>query len=321
MTTRLRVLATGPGLTADVVEALSRWADVDVESEMPQSALESAPSRYDGYLLGGDERLSGDVLRAGPLRLRHVAFVGTGAADFIDLDAARQVGVSVSTVPKAAGNAVAEHALALVLAAAHGIVESAQSMRAGEGTQQPPPKRELRGLTAAVVGLGDIGSRVAAMLRLGFDCEVSYVARSAKPDAEDALGLRRASVEEAFAQSDVVVLALPLSAETESLVYKELLEQSPGDALLVNVGSARLVDPGALLAGLDDQPQRVAAFDSYWMEPPPSPHDDPYGLVGHRRFILTPHVAAKTPQAWSRMVRAAAANLKEALKGEGVTGR
>jgi phosphoglycerate dehydrogenase-like enzyme len=263
-------------------------------------------TRY--HVLGGDERVDADILRAAGA-LEVVAFVGTGAAEFVDEDAALACGVRVTTTPGVNSAAVAEHTAGLVVGLARGLFAHNDHLK--RGGEAVVPGVELRELRVGIVGMGASARATAQILVRGFGCRVAYANRTRRPAEEADLGLEWLPRHELVRSVDVLVLLVARTSETVSMIgSRELAEIQPG-LLLVNTAAADLVEPGALRAALDNGRVAAAAFDGYWIEPLPSPADDPYHLLSlpDRRFVVSPHRAGATTTAWDAMLDAAVASV------------
>jgi phosphoglycerate dehydrogenase-like enzyme len=183
---------------------------------------------------------------------------------------------------------VAEHAVALVMALLRGLHYARDNQHARRW--QRMSLRTIAGSRVLVIGWGSVGRAVGQRLRvLGAHVQGVRRAGSGAP-AEDAEGFIvhnpqtwRASLPE----TDVVVLALPLTGETRALISAAELAALPGHALLVNVGRGATVDETALLRALEQERLAGAALDVLEEEPPPAAH----ALWSERRLLLTPHVA------------------------------
>ncbi|MBU4214019.1 MAG: D-2-hydroxyacid dehydrogenase family protein [Actinobacteria bacterium] len=232
-------------------------------------------------------------------RTRLLAFAGTGAASYIDLPTARHLGITVTNVTGYGDRAVAELALALLLAAARGVLDGDRAIRTGDWTGFPGP--ELFGSTIGVVGVGAVGRVFTTMVAaLG----MRVLAYDARPVADlTALGgptARQVGLEELLAVSDAVSLHLPLNDATRGLLTPRHLDLLRPGTILVNTARAELIAPGALAARLARGDLR-AACDVF--DPEPLPADDP--LLTAPNTVLTPHLGFRTPQALGRMAEGA----------------
>src|SRR5215470_2428491 len=226
--------------------------------------------------------------------LKHIVFLGTGAGSFIDLAAAADAGIKVSTIKGYGDTAVAEHAMALVFAAARNLASMHTIMRAGGW--QVMQGIELKGKTLGLVGLGGIGREMA---RIGAGVGLNVIAfnRSAVADAP----VPMLPLEEVLARSDVVSLHLALNDATRGLFDRARLERMKPGALLVNTARAGLIEEAALIALLRAGHIGHYATDVYTAEPP-RPDDPLRGLDG---VTLSAHAGYNTPEAAMTMNRRA----------------
>lgn len=303
------ILLTGDGYTANqwiVLEGLGYT--VVHHSKIERDELMHLLPTIDVYVLGGDERLDRAALMHAQ-RLRLISFVGTGSGTFIDEVAASERGISITNTPEIMASAVAEHTVGLLLGTFRGLFAQNEATKR-RGTWHPT--KELSGAAIGIIGMGAIGSRVAFILTRAFLCQVRYASRTRKPDLESNLGITMADIDVLFEESDAVLLLVPLSADTENLVDSSRLARAKPGLILINTASARLVEPYALKDALESERVAAAAFDGYWIEPPPPSAEDPYGLLllPDRSFVVTPHTAAKTGT-WARMVDWAIKNVIE----------
>jgi phosphoglycerate dehydrogenase-like enzyme len=232
-------------------------------------------------------------------RCRIVVRAGVGY-DQIDVTACAARGIPVCNVPDYGTTEVADHAIALLLGLARGLVSYHQRLladpHAGWHYTGAPLVRRLRGATFGVVGLGRIGTataRRAAALDMSILFYDPYL-----PDGADlALGWRRAtSLEELLTQSDVVSLHCPRTAETANLIDHQALAAIKPSALLINTARGGLVDLDALETALREERLAGAGLDVLPQEPPEPTHPllqafrrrEPW-LDG--RLLLTPHTA------------------------------
>jgi glyoxylate reductase len=251
------------------------------------------------------------LVAAGP-GLRLVANFAVGY-DNIDLEDCRAHEVVVTNTPDVLTNATAELALALTLAAARRLWDAATDLREGRWTGWDPGAYlglELSGARFAVVGLGRIGRRYAELVR-PMASEILYVATSPKPQAEEALGARRAELREALEQADVVSLHAPASPATRHLIGPAELEVMGSEAVVVNTSRGPLVDADALARALREDAIGAAGLDVYEDEP-----RVPETLLQAPRCVLAPHIGSATTTARDGMARTVAANVLAVLHGE-----
>ena len=250
-----------------------------------------------------------EVMRKAP-RLEVISFLGTGAANNIDLPEAAARGITVSNTPGYGDNAVAEHALALLFAVARDIPRLDRTLRT-EGWNQLDPGFELRGKKLGLIGLGGIGSRMAE-LATALGMEVLAWTRNPSPERARRAGVTFAPLEDVLGQSDVISLHLLLTPETENLLGAAELDRMKPGAVFINTARAQLVDEAALIERLRDRRIAAAGIDVYRKEP--LPRGDP--LLGLDNVIATPHVGFNTPEATVAMVDFAIDNLVQYFAGD-----
>jgi glyoxylate reductase len=187
-------------------------------------------------ILGGSERLDAAVLKAAG-RLRLISFVGTGCADFVDMDAAARLGITVTRTPGVMSSAVAEHAIGMMIGLKREIFAQAIGARAQSSVRTT---HEVSSSTVGIVGMGATGRRVASMLRSAFGCRVIYHSRTRKPAEEARFGMAYCGLEELFADSDTVILAASMSRETEGVVNAQRLALLGSDGVLINTANPSL---------------------------------------------------------------------------------
>lgn len=244
--------------------------------------------------------------------LRGIAVLATGV-NVVDVEAARARGIPVSNVPRYSTASVAEHTLALLFELTHHVGLHAGLVRGGAWSNNPDfsfwqePLVELEGLVLGIVGLGEIGSRVAVLGR-ALGMPVLATASRRRPTPE---GVRTASLDAVLAESDVVTLHCPLTPDTERLVNAQSLGRMKRSALLLNTSRGSLIDEPALADALVRGALAGAALDVLSVEPPPSDHP----LLSAPRCLVTPHQAWTTRAARERLLRATVENVAGLLSG------
>jgi phosphoglycerate dehydrogenase-like enzyme len=301
VTTRT-VLLTGEGYLPDHFDRLRNagYAVIHEQEASPERLRALLPS-IDAHVLGGSERLDGEVLDLAD-RLRVVSFVGTGIGAFVDVGKAAARGIRLCTTRGMCTRAVAEHTIGLLLGLVRELFSQNESVKRLGAC--PGETQELGAMVVGILGMGDVARQVARVLTQAFGCPVIYANRTRRPEIEAMLGVRHVDVPSLFAEASVILVLLSATAETKSLVTGALLGACRPGSFLLNTAGASIVDPTGLREALVRGPLRAAAFDGYWIEPVPAPADDPFGLLTlpDEKFIVTPHLAAKTRQAWTRMV-------------------
>lgn len=248
-------------------------------------------------------RVGAAAMDAAPA-LRVISKHGSGT-DTIDKAAAAQRGIEVVAAVGVNAAAVAEQALALLLACAKSVVGLDQRMRAGHWDKSTHKSLELGGKTIGLVGLGAIGRRMAAMAHglgmrvIGFD---PYAANL--PDY-----LASVPLDTIWRESDVVSLHCPLTDENRGMVNAQTLAQCRPGVILVNTARGGLVDEDALLQEVRSGHVRAAGLDSFAVEPMTPGHP----FQQEPRIILSPHIGGVTSAAYVNMGVAAARNVLDVL--------
>jgi glyoxylate reductase len=298
-----------PGV-APLVEAGLDVVHRDLDGPPTRSELLAGVADADALLCLLTERIDAELLDAAP-RLRVVANYAVGY-DNIDLAAAAERGVVVTTTPGVLTEATADLAFTLILATARRVVEGDALVRSGRWTRFSPTLllgAPVAGRTLGIVGLGAIGTAVARRAR-GFGMTVLYVNRHPNPAAEAEVGAERVSLDELFRRSDIVSLHAPLNDDSRHVVDAAALARMKPTAILVNTARGPLVDEAALVAALRDGTIAAAGLDVYEREPALSP-----GLAELANVVLLPHIGSATTEARGDMVRLCCDNIVAVLDG------
>lgn len=187
--------------------------------------------------------------------LKGIVTTGT-AIDYIDDEYCSENNISIRNTAGYTGPAVAEHAIALMLAQAKYLVASQGVARDGGSFDDLPTSVELHGKTIGIVGFGDVGSRIAK-LASAFGMKVIYYNRS-KKDSE--IGIQ-CSKEQLFQQSHVIIFSVPLDETTHSFINQENLPSLKGNTILVNISADELIEREALIRGIDNGKIAGAGLD------------------------------------------------------------
>lgn len=257
--------------------------------------------------------LGREVIEALP-ELGCICLLATGY-NVVDVQAAAQRGIPVCNVPGYSPPSVAQHVLAVTLELFGKACRHARAVAEGRWGAQPDfcfwdaPIMELAGKTFGVVGFGAIGQRVAELAH-AFGMNVLAHAPRPKP-APGYAPFAFAPLDELFAQSDVVSLHCPLTADNENMVDARLLSLMRPTAFLVNTARGQLVDENALAEALKSGALGGAALDVVRQEPIRA--DNP--LLHAPNCLITPHVAWASAEARTRLLAMAAENLRAFLAG------
>jgi D-3-phosphoglycerate dehydrogenase / 2-oxoglutarate reductase len=240
-------------------------------------------------------------------KLRVIGRAGVGV-DNIDLDAATRKGIAVMNTPGANAIAVAEHALALMLAMARHISRANELMHAGKWEKKSLQGTELRGKTLGIVGLGRIGLEVARRAR-AFGMEIVAHDPFVSTAVAKEQGIRLAKLEEVYAAADYLTLHVGLTPQTAGMINADSVKRMKRGVRLVNCARGELVDEAALALAVKQGLVAGAALDVFTDEPlKNSP------LTAVENIILTPHIAGSTNEAQEAVGYQIAMQVKEYLK-------
>ena len=245
----------------------------------------------DGYIAGLDQIDSSVIEAAG--RLQVIARYGVGI-DQVDVQAATRRGIVVTNTPGANSVAVAELAIALMLALGRRICRADQASRSGEWPRYSGVG--LRGKTIGLVGFGAIGREVASRLK-AFGCRIVVADPCVGPDCMDTYAVQLVPLEELLATSDFISLHASLNASTSRLVDHGFLKKMKKGAFLVNTARGELIDEDALCDALEKGHLAGAALDCFREEPPAPDHP----LLRFPQVIVTPHTGSHTDEATNTM--------------------
>jgi len=241
--------------------------------------------------------------------LRLIQQPGVGIS-FIDIDAWTEVGVPVANTPGGNAASVAEWAVAAAADLCRSIGWADAEIRAGRWPQESILQRTCRDLgerRVGLVGLGNINRRCATLFQ-AFGCEVAYTSR--RPDRGSSL--RHQPLDALLAQSDVLVVAVPLTEQTHGLIAARELALLPPDALVVNVARGPVVDEHALAAAIRAGSVAGAALDVFAREPLEAGSP----LLALDNVLLSPHVAGGSSTARRRMFEMTADNVARVCRNE-----
>jgi D-3-phosphoglycerate dehydrogenase len=303
-----RVLLTDPIDDAGVELLRSRGADVVLAPDASAATVKQLAAEADGLIIRS--KLPDDIFEAAP-QLRAITIHGTGI-DLVPLAEATRRGVPVANLPGANAQSVAEYCVMAMLMLARNIPAITQAMRAqpwDEARKLAAPAHEIAAMTVGIVGVGEIGARVAKICRLGFGMRVLGNQRRLDRLPPEAQG---ADLDELIAQSDFIVVACPLTPETHHLFDAGRIAALKSSAWLINVGRGPVIEEEALVDALHAKRIAGAMLDVYEHYRIPAGH--PFFALGN--VILTPHLAGSTHESRARASMRAADELLRMLAGK-----
>ena len=287
------------------LELLRRRFDVVEDGE---SDLASIIGDFDAIIVRSATKLDAALIERGR-RLKVIGRAGVGV-DNVDVDAATRRGIVVANAAESTVDSAAEHAIALLLALARNVPQAHAALTAGTWDRQRFTGIELAGKTLGVLGLGRIGRQVAHRA-LGLGMRVVAYDPFVSSDRFRELGVEAtSSLEEVYAEADVVTLHLPLNDETRGLLDAAAFEQMKDGVRIVNAARGDLVDEDALVSAIRSGKVAGAALDVFRTEPYSGP------LLDLPQVVVTPHLAGSTAEAQDRAGIVIAEQVAAALDGQ-----
>jgi D-3-phosphoglycerate dehydrogenase / 2-oxoglutarate reductase len=280
---------------APVWAKVLRPDDPPIDINRTDRVGDELPRLLDGYSIALDDHSYMPTELVVQCRaLKHIVFLGTGAASYMDVEELKARGVAVHTIKGYGDTAVAEHAIALMFAAARDLARMDRDVRNGIWT--PQEGVQLLGKTLGVIGLGGIGAEVA---RIGKGIGMQVIAYNRTPRTEAPCPL--VDIDTLLARADVVSMHLALNEETRGfLSHARIARMKPG-AILINTARGALIDEAALIEALRSGHIRHAGLDVFAAEPLKPEHP----LARLPNVTLTAHAAFRTLEASMTLLRRA----------------
>lgn len=258
-------------------------------------------------------KLPGEFLDKAP-KLKLISVLATGH-DVVDIQAAREQGITVCNVPAYSTASAAQTAVALLLELTQHAGAHSEAVKAGGWTRSPAfsfwnfPLVELEGKTLVVIGLGAIGRRVAQICEaMGMNIIVAQLpGREGKQESP----YPRLPLAEALPLADIVTLHCPATPQTVGLVNAEFLRQLKPSAILLNTARGTLIDENAVAEALNDG--RLAGFGADVLSSEPPAGDNP--LLSAANSVITPHIAWASMESRRRLLNVSADNVRSYLAG------
>jgi lactate dehydrogenase-like 2-hydroxyacid dehydrogenase len=285
------------------------------DHRMGTAELQDALRAADALLPTVTDRISAEVLGAGPRRARIIGSFGVGF-NHIDLDAAKAAGLTVTNTPEVLTDCTADIAMTLLLMIARRAGEGERLVRAKAWRGWGPTHMmgaKVTGKTLGLIGLGRIGRALAKRAHFGFDMSILFYDPVPPPQAEiDALGAERcATIDELLARADFVSLHCPASKETHHLMNAGRLAQMKAGAYLINSSRGDVVDEAALAEALAGGVIAGAALDVFEAEP-----EVAEALLALDNVVMFPHLGSASLETRVAMGMRVIDNLTAFFAGE-----
>lgn len=243
--------------------------------------------------------------------LKYIGVTATGY-NIIDIEAARELGIAVTNIPSYSTDAVAQHVFAFILEVSNAVALHDKSVKEGQWERSDTfcywktPLFELAGKRLGIVGLGNIGRRVASIAKAFAMDVVSYSPHSRME------GVKAVDLDTLMSTSDIITLHCPLNAQTRGIVCDESLSRVKPGAILINASRGPLVEEDAVIRALESRRLSRYCADVLDVEPPRGGSS----LAMHPASIITPHIAWAPLETRRRLLSIVEDNLEAFLKGE-----
>ncbi|PIW37023.1 MAG: D-glycerate dehydrogenase [Candidatus Kerfeldbacteria bacterium CG15_BIG_FIL_POST_REV_8_21_14_020_45_12] len=320
MLSKSKVFITRP-IPEEGIALLKKRANVTLrraDSVISRRDLLKGVGKVEGLLSILTDKIDGAVMDAAP-NLKVIANYAVGF-DNIDVEAATQRGIVVTNTPGVMDEAVAEHALALILAVSRRVVEADHFTRAEKYKAWMPMGfigPSLRGKTMGIIGMGRIGSTLAQMVHDGLGMNIVYTDFQINKQLEKELGAKKVTMNELLKRADVISVHVPLLPSTTHLIDTAEFKKMKKTAILINTSRGPVVSEKALTRALKSKAILGAGIDVFECEP--SIDCDPSDQLELKvldNVVLTPHIASATNEARIAMSTLAATAILDALSNK-----
>lgn len=263
---------------------------VDINAGISADELRSLILEYDAIIVRSRTKVTKEIIELGK-KLKAICRAGSGL-DNIDVKSAEERNIAVLNTPEAPAASVAELTFGLIISLARNIPKACVSMKKGEWMKKKLKGWQLEGKTLGLIGLGNVGRKVAAIAR-GFGMKV-LVTKRTPPSREliEEFDVEFVPLEELLERSDIVSLHIPLTEQTSKMIGERELNLMKRGAFLINTSRGAIVDEEALFRALQIGKLGGAALDVYQYEPPTD-----LRIIRLDNVICTPHIGAQTVEA------------------------
>lgn len=280
--------------------------ECDVDPKITPEDLLKRIKDYDALVVRSRTKVTKEVLAAAT-NLKVIGRAGTGV-DNIDVTEATSRGVVVMNTPGGNTITTAEHAVAMMTSLSRKIPQATASMKRGEWEKKKFQGAELTGKTLGILGVGNIGSIVAARAQ-GLKMDVLAYDPFISEEAAEKLAVTLVTIDELYSRSDFISIHVPLTKETKNIVDKDAFKKMKKGVMLINCARGGIVNEGDLAEAIKDGIVAGAAFDVFAEEPPGK--DNP--LLSLDEVIVTPHLGASTHEAQENVAVAVAEQIADML--------
>jgi D-3-phosphoglycerate dehydrogenase / 2-oxoglutarate reductase len=302
-----RVIITD-GLQNPGIDILKNESRVFEKKGISADDLKKEISDYDALIVRSRTKVTRQLIEAAT-SLKVIARAGVGV-DNIDIEAAKEKGITVVNSASATTTAVAELTIGLIFSLAREIPRADSSMKRGEWLKNDLMGVELNGKTLGIIGYGRIGASVAQIASAA-GMRIIACGDYIIPETIRIVGGELLTLKDVIENSDFITVHVPLTEKTRGLINKETINKMKDGVYLLCSARGGIIDETALLNSLNSGKVAGAALDVFENEPPTN-----LELITHSHLIATPHIAGQTSEAQNRASVDIANEVLAALKGE-----
>jgi D-3-phosphoglycerate dehydrogenase len=304
---KTKILVCDPVHEEGIEKLKQAGFEVDVNPTITPEQLTKIVSNYDALIVRSRTKVTKEIIEAGR-RLRVIGRAGAGL-DNIDLETAKQRGITVLSTPEALAEAVAELTIGLIISLARSIPLADRTLKEGKWIKKKLMGWQLEDKTLGTIGLGKIGERVAKIAKaLGMKILITEII-PLSPELLKELETEVVPLKELLQRSDVITLHVPLTSQTYHMIGAKEFQLMKNGAFLVNTSRGAVVDEKALLTALKSGKIGGAALDVYEVEPPRD-----LELIKLPNVVCTGHIGAQTKEAQNAAASMIAEKIINSLK-------
>ncbi|MFC7785684.1 2-hydroxyacid dehydrogenase [Rossellomorea sp. GCM10028870] len=303
-------------LPESIIAPLQKEFEVDMweheDVSVPRDVLLHKAESASALLTMLSDKIDRELLQRSP-SLRVVANLAVGH-DNIDLEAAKELGITICNTPDVLTETTADLTFALLMATARRIVEADRYVKEGKWKSWSPlllAGLDIHHKTIGILGMGSIGEAVARRAK-GFNMNVLYHNRSRKYAVEQDLGVQYATLEKLLTQSDFVVVLAPLNEDTEGMFQEEQFLLMKNTAIFINAARGPIVSEEALEQALKRGDIAGAGLDVFEAEPIDADHP----LLKLHQVVALPHIGSSSKETRYGMMALCVENIHAVLKGK-----
>jgi len=312
MKPKVKVLVCDP-IDEEGIEKLKQAGfKVDYNPTISKDQLKNAVSNYDALIVRSRTKVTREIIEAGE-KLKAIGRAGVGL-DNIDVEIAKERGITVLNTPEAPADAVAELTIGLILSLARNIPLADRTLKEGKWIKKELLGWQLKGKTIGIIGLGNIGEKVARIAK-ALGMKIVITKRTPPPPSLlselEAEYIPVKDLPNFLQKSDVITIHVPLTHQTHHMIGAKEIQLMKEGAFLINTSRGGIVDEEALLNALQSGKLGGAALDVYEVEPPEN-----LKLIRLPNVVCTPHIGGQTRESQKAVSIMIAEKLIETLKSD-----